>query len=1394
MKRLALFLLVCMSLFWIQVSAVHALDNDDSYQPIPEGRLHFIDGVSPATFELALDQVWVRPAGKRAFVESIDALASNAALYHFVSAREAAAPDDECGMVAYLAGKPRNDSTIRFVTRKVTVQLKEEARTIEHANAIAAELGMQHQRDSISLSGWTVFFSMNSADSMPMAKIVNDHPLVLNAHAMIGFRAATKSCADTQANAIFVPNDPVHIDQNALRFGIMNIPNVWVNADPFFGLPLLLRPYAGFGRVVAVSDDGVDWDHEDLINNTNRTGQFDYIAGDQDPDDNGVHGTNVAGIIYGEGANGIGISGVVPKARGAGIRWDIGITDDENITRVIGHKAYKFDVHNASWGMPDGSLVASSPGPLTLDELKFKSVGSRPLPYVFQAGNGNLNNNADPDGNVILDLSTYDGFANDMHTIAVASASAFLDNQEDTTGEAGSNIICAAFPPNATTAIDNEYEDIDDFSSFAAPVVSGIVALMAEARAASGLDRLGWRDYQEILIATSSGGGRFNSGIPAPFLEFPYSWSHLTESIGYGVVDAFQAVRFAEFWPKLPSSGTDYRSVKRSKRPRDNINGLESYTFNFSNLRNLRIEHAQVRLQWAEGSDAAPATVQLYCPTGLFDWELNPYWSELSSSGGSAIKHRSSFVDIPEDYTFTSVGHWGQLSAGTPVAADPLGFATHDGVWRVDVGHANGRRLERIDVIFHGTVPNTPSQIVSADLISSGDPTVINPERVTDSEDLAITNVVILDPEYQDPTLAYQWQKLQPDGVTWSDVTGASGEVSGPCDWEPIADFSFSPVFARAGEEVQFSSTSRDPGGELVSWEWDFGDGNTSEDENPVHVFEETAGAFSSVTLTVTDNTGNTNTFSRFITILEPDEPAPDLEPAFFPNFGTGIGFFDGEVPLPAASIVAESAYRVVIRPNDGSRDGVPRIFPETEADGGFFNASTFVAVNSTPVTEARVGEPYLYDVGLWITNQPPGEFPDFFKVNEVSQGVLGNEVNGEWVELMTVVETDMRGYHLTNNLAGFDLTFTEADLWSAIPAGTLITIYNSDYRDGVLPPDDFDLSDGVLTIGSSNENYFILPSNGDRWGEVSNINPAHIAILDRYCRPIHGVSWNEDETYEIQFEQLRDGESAHSSADSLAGFATGWVVGTAEQPPSDTPVPPEAGTEGVTPGLINDTNNALVRDEVIGLNLTSIPSYSLAQPAPAWLSIEPGTGILTGTPSNDDAGVVTVTVIRSHSFATETQTFDITVLGSPALPALEDEDEDGIINMLEVAFGTDPEALTSAADGLPVVSQFSVPNLPFPPSNFLAISFRRMKGGDMNFGNMTYTWVSPAGDTYLYQVESSLDLFEWGVEPGLLLQESVVDTADDSDNVETATYRTVAPLGEPSTLYLRLSVTVNPE
>jgi PKD repeat protein len=71
----------------------------------------------------------------------------------------------------------------------------------------------------------------------------------------------------------------------------------------------------------------------------------------------------------------------------------------------------------------------------------------------------------------------------------------------------------------------------------------------------------------------------------------------------------------------------------------------------------------------------------------------------------------------------------------------------------------------------------------------------------------------------------------------------------------PAASFSFSPDAPVAGEEVLFSDTSS---GDPTSWSWDFGDGATSTDRNPAHVFA-VAGAYS-VTLAVANDQGSSET------------------------------------------------------------------------------------------------------------------------------------------------------------------------------------------------------------------------------------------------------------------------------------------------------------------------------------------------------------------------------------------------------------------------------------------------------------------------------------------------------------------------------------------------------
>ncbi len=81
-------------------------------------------------------------------------------------------------------------------------------------------------------------------------------------------------------------------------------------------------------------------------------------------------------------------------------------------------------------------------------------------------------------------------------------------------------------------------------------------------------------------------------------------------------------------------------------------------------------------------------------------------------------------------------------------------------------------------------------------------------------------------------------------------VTGASGsrsktktiKVAGP----PVAEFSAAPTVVATGDQVQFTDASQDV---VTSWEWQFGDGGTSTEQNPKHAYA-TNGTYT-VTLTV---------------------------------------------------------------------------------------------------------------------------------------------------------------------------------------------------------------------------------------------------------------------------------------------------------------------------------------------------------------------------------------------------------------------------------------------------------------------------------------------------------------------------------------------------------------
>jgi len=87
----------------------------------------------------------------------------------------------------------------------------------------------------------------------------------------------------------------------------------------------------------------------------------------------------------------------------------------------------------------------------------------------------------------------------------------------------------------------------------------------------------------------------------------------------------------------------------------------------------------------------------------------------------------------------------------------------------------------------------------------------------------------------------------------------------------PVASFTYSPAEPFAEEAVTFdASASYDPDGSIVSYQWDFGDGNVTTVADPIitHVYGDCGNC--TVTLTVTDNEGLASSTSQIVPVINP--------------------------------------------------------------------------------------------------------------------------------------------------------------------------------------------------------------------------------------------------------------------------------------------------------------------------------------------------------------------------------------------------------------------------------------------------------------------------------------------------------------------------------------------
>ena len=118
---------------------------------------------------------------------------------------------------------------------------------------------------------------------------------------------------------------------------------------------------------------------------------------------------------------------------------------------------------------------------------------------------------------------------------------------------------------------------------------------------------------------------------------------------------------------------------------------------------------------------------------------------------------------------------------------------------------------------------------------------------------------------------------------------------------QPLARFDVDFEDSTEGSLVQFVDSSYDDDGIIVSWAWDFGDGSTSNEANPSHIYN-TSGHFS-VTLSVTDDDGSLSETTVF------DVEVHNLAP-------------QAEFSLQQAIVIAGSPLTFIDESFDSSSDG----------------------------------------------------------------------------------------------------------------------------------------------------------------------------------------------------------------------------------------------------------------------------------------------------------------------------------------------------------------------------------------------------------------------------------------------------------------------------------------
>lgn len=473
----------------------------------------------------------------------------------------------------------------------------------------------------------------------------------------------------------FVPNDPYFKFNNPIGFpGQWHLVNNTGGTIDVKVAAAWAKNYTGTGRTIGIVDDSVEATHPDLAPNFSAADSWDFGSGDADPspvNDSDEHGVSVAGVAAARGGNGIGVTGVAPLAKIAGLRLDFNNWSDAAELDAIRYRSTgatpTIQVKNHSYGISDTFYDTSAEIAAINDSAAAGTI------HVVAAGN---------DRGYYTEDSNKAMLQNSPNTIAVSALAE--DGRFALYSSYGANVFVTApssgdvygrFPGITTTdrTTNLGYSPSDGFTdpnytsefggtSSASPLVAGIMVLGKQVNS-----KLNVRMAKHILARTSTvvhaqdktywsdGGWKTNAA------GFKFN-----QNYGFGLInaDAFTSLA-ARVYSISPLQTETVGPITGGSIPDGGANS-NFLTKTFTLAGTTPLEDLQVALDVTHGY-VGDLEAYLVSPSGTR--------SRLFARAGS---------DSHENlqWTFTTNAFWGEIPTGT------WKLEVHD-FWTPDAGTLN---------------------------------------------------------------------------------------------------------------------------------------------------------------------------------------------------------------------------------------------------------------------------------------------------------------------------------------------------------------------------------------------------------------------------------------------------------------------------------------------------------------------------------------------------------------------------------------------------------------------------------------------------------------------------------------------------------------------------------